>query len=175
MPALSLLNQASVAACAPLGSEQQCHVGKRTPSANHVHRGPFLHQKLSSLVSNAPNVPPVSQQWRLARPLRTLTVNATVASSCCVAIACAPPAPNAYLARASFGSAGPRETPSARCVAQGPSRRTKLEPNHARTAHNALTMRWRSAPACPTPTLCAWTGSCTFCLVLNLKHRVKPM
>lgn len=175
MPVLNLLNRASVAACAPLDSESQCHVGKRIPSANHVHRVHFLHQKVSSLVSSAPNVHRVSQRWQLALPVKTLTVNVTADSSCYEAMVCVLHAPNAYPARASFGSVGPRETPSARSVAQEPLQRTKPAPNHAKTAPNALTMRWRSVPACPTLTLCAWTGSCIFCPAPNPKHPAGPI
>lgn len=175
MPVVNLLNRASVAACAPLDSESQCHVGKRIPSANHVHRGHSLHQKASSLVSSALNVRLVSRWWRLALPLKTLTANATAASSCYEATACALRAPNVYPARASFRSAGPRETPSARRAAWEPLQRTKLALNHVKTAPSVMTMRWRSAPACPTLTLCAWTGSCIFCPALNPKRRAGPI
>lgn len=169
MPVVNLLNRASVAACAPLDLESQCHVGKRIPSAIRVHRAHFLHQTILSLVSRAPNVPQVSRCWRLARRLKTLTANVTAASSCSGATVCVLRAPNAHEAKAFLRSAGPRETLSARCAARELLQRTQRAPSHVKTAPNAQTMRLRSARACPSLTLCAWTGSCISCPGLNLK------
>lgn len=159
---VNLLNRASVAACAPLDSESQCHVGKKIPSAIHVHRARFLHQTVLSLVSHAPNVHQAFQQLQLALLLKTLAVNVTAVSSCFEATVCVLHVPNALEARESFRSVGLRETLNARYVAQEPLQRTKPAPNRAKTAPNAPTMRSRSVLACPSLTLCAWTRSCIF-------------
>ena len=118
----------------------------------------FPHLKTSVPVSPVASARTVSLWWALALPPRTHSVNATVATSFLASTACARPAPNVIAARALYASVAYRGTRCARGVARGPFLRSWGAPSPARAAPSAPTARWRSDPACPTLTHCAWVS-----------------
>lgn len=119
----------------------------------------FFHRMASAPAFPVQSARLVFPRMPLVLALKTHNVNVASATSFWVNTACVHLALNALeLARVLLGSVARRETRNARSVPRELFQRSVSAPNPAIPAPSAPTLRWRSDPACPTPTHCAWVS-----------------